>query len=125
MTLLLSCVVAVLFGSGAYLLLKRDLLRVAVGTILLSNAANLWIMSAGLSRGGAPIYPIPHGGQPVSDPLVQALTLTAIVITFGTSGVLLSVVYRVYLGHGSADLQAISEAEVREEAELEEEERRG
>jgi len=122
MTPVLSLAVAVLFGSGAFLLLQRDMLRVVAGTILLSNAANLFIMSSRLLPGmGAPIYPLPPERY-LSDPLVQALTLTSIVITFGVSGVLLSVVHRVYRAYRSIDLRRLAEAEVREEAALEREE---
>jgi multicomponent Na+:H+ antiporter subunit C len=95
MTLALALVGATLFGTGAYLLLKRDLFRVVAGIILISNAVTFFIVAAGLTRGAAPIYPLPEG-RPVSDPLVQAMALTAIVITFGVTAVLLSLVYRVY-----------------------------
>jgi multicomponent Na+:H+ antiporter subunit C len=97
MTLLLALTIATLFGSGAYLLVKRDLIRVVGGVILLSNAANLFIVAAGLSRGVEPIYPLPPD-RSVSDPLVQALVLTAIVIGFGTVAVLLGLIYRIYAG---------------------------
>jgi multicomponent Na+:H+ antiporter subunit C len=50
----------------------------------------------------------------VSDPLVQAMALTAIIITSSVTALLLSVVYRLYVSHGSVDLTDISEAEVRE-----------
>ncbi|MDP9364075.1 MAG: sodium:proton antiporter [Chloroflexota bacterium] len=115
MTLILSLAVAVLFGSGAYLMLKADLLRVVVGMVLISNAANLFIMAAGLTRGVPPNYPLP-AGESVSDPLVQAMTLTAIVISFGVSALLLSLIYRVYTSHLSLDLDDLSAAEEREEA---------
>ena len=115
MTLILALAVAVLFGSGAYLILKRDLIRVVIGMVLISNAANLFIMAAGLTKGAAPIYPLPEG-ESISDPLVQAMTLTAIVISFGVSALLLSLVYRVYTSHLSLDLDDLSAAEEREEA---------
>lgn len=95
MILALALVISILFGSGAFLLLKRDLIRVAAGVILISNAANLFIVSAGLSRGREPIYPLP-AGERVSDPVVQALVLTAIVIGFGTVAVLLGLIYRTF-----------------------------
>ncbi len=97
MILALALVIGVLFGSGAFLLVKRDLVRVVGGVILISNAANLFVVAAGLSRGVEPIYPI-DAGERVSDPLVQALVLTAIVITFGTTAVLLGLVYQIYRG---------------------------
>jgi multicomponent Na+:H+ antiporter subunit C len=113
-----SLTIAILFGAGSYLLLQRDLIRVVVGIILVSNAANLFVISAGLSRGQAPIYPLEEGVE-ISDPLVQALTLTAIVIAFGIAALLMSLVYRVYTSHLSLDLEEISEAEVQEEERIE------
>jgi multicomponent Na+:H+ antiporter subunit C len=115
MLLILALAVAILFGSGAYLLLKHDLIRVVIGMVLISNAANLFIMAAGLSRGQEPIYPL-VADQPVSDPLVQAMTLTAIVISFGVADLLLALVYRVYTSHLSLDIDELAEAEERDEA---------
>ena len=120
MILVLSLAVAVLFAAGAFLVLKADLIRVAVGMILISNAANLFIMSTGLTTGVPPIYPLP-AGEPVADPLVQGMTLTAIVIGFGVSALLLGLVYRVYTSHLSLDLDDLAAAEEREEAEQERE----
>ncbi|MDQ4077319.1 MAG: sodium:proton antiporter [Chloroflexota bacterium] len=120
MILLLSLVVGILFGSGTFLMMKRDLLRVVAGVLLISNASILLIMSAGLSRGSAPIYPLAEGTR-VSDPLVQALALTAIVISFGATALLLSIVYRVYLAHHSVDQEGLLEQETRDEVEREQE----
>jgi multicomponent Na+:H+ antiporter subunit C len=114
-TLIYAVTVASLFGSGVYLMLKSDLLRVVVGMVLISNAANLFIMSAGLSLGAPPVYPLPDDMM-ISDPLVQAMTLTAIVISFAVSALLLSLVYRVYTSHLSLDLDDLAAAEEREEA---------
>jgi multicomponent Na+:H+ antiporter subunit C len=114
MTLVISLAVAVLIGTGSYLLLKHDLVRVVIGMLLISNGANLFIMSSGLSRGAAPIYPLPTDGA-VADPLVQAMTLTAIVITFGVAALLLSLIYRVYVAHATLDTDTLAEAEEEEE----------
>lgn len=108
MILILSLAIAVLFGSGAYLLLKHDLIRLIFGTVLIGNAANLFIMSAGLRRGDAPIYPL---GDETADPLVQAMTLTAIVISFSVSALVLSLAWRVYVSHASVDMRRLSRAE--------------
>jgi multicomponent Na+:H+ antiporter subunit C len=115
MTLILSLAVAVLIGAGSYLLLKHDLIRVVAGVLLISNGANLFVMSAGLSRGAAPIYPLPLTGG-VADPLVQAMTLTSIVITFGVAALLLALIYRVYIAHATLDTDTLAEAEARQEA---------
>jgi multicomponent Na+:H+ antiporter subunit C len=110
MILILALAMAIIFGAGSYLLLKPDLIRVVAGMILISNAANLFIMAAGLSRGREPIYPLPEG-RTISDPLVQAMTLTAIVISFGVAALLLAIVYRVYQAHRSIDIGELAEAE--------------
>jgi multicomponent Na+:H+ antiporter subunit C len=120
MTLVFAIAVGLLIGSGSYLLLKHDLVRVVIGVLLVSNGANLFIMLAGLDRGAAPIYPLPESGE-VADPLVQAMTLTAIVITFGVTALLLSLIYRVYIAHSTLDTDTLAAAEEVEEltAELE------
>ena len=114
MLLLLAIAVAILFGSGSFLLLKHDLIRVAIGMVLISNAANLFIMAAGLSRGQEPIYPVDRD-EAITDPLVQAMTLTAIVISFGVAALLLALVYRVYTSHLSLDIEELADAEERDE----------
>ncbi len=95
MIFLLSLVIGLLFGSGFYLMLKRDLIRTIIGVVLLSNAVNLFIVSAGLTLGVAPIYPL-ESIQNASDPLAQALVLTAVVINFGVSTFALILVYQVF-----------------------------
>jgi multicomponent Na+:H+ antiporter subunit C len=116
--LIISIVISLIFGAGAFLILQRDLFRVVVGIVLISNAANLFVIAAGLARGEPPIYPLPEG-SPVSDPLVQAMALTAIVISFSVAVLLLSLVYRLYVSHRTVDLEDISAREVREAEELE------
>ena len=118
MILVLSLVIAVVFGSGAFLILQRDLFRVVVGIVLISNAAILFIISAGLTRGEPPIYPLPDGAT-IADPLVQAMALTAIVISSSVSALLLSLVYRLYVAHDSVDVEDVSVAERREAEALE------
>ena len=117
MTLYSALAVAVVFASGTFLLLQRDLTRVVVGIILVTNAAVLFIVSAGLSRGAAPILPAGAGG--VSDPLVQAMALTALIIGFAVAALLLAMVYRLYTTHETVDLEEIAAAEMREAENLE------
>lgn len=108
MTILYALGIAVLFGTGAYMMLKRDLMRLIAGMVLIGNAANLFIMAVGLRRGRTPILP---ADDPVSDPLVQAMVLTAIVISFAVGALALALVFRVYGSHASVDLSRISAAE--------------
>jgi multicomponent Na+:H+ antiporter subunit C len=122
MNVILSFVVATLFGVGSYLILKRDLIRVVMGMVMISNAAILFTVAAGLSRGIAPILPVPEGVN-FSDPLVQALALTAIVINFGVTILLLILVYQIWVTHGSIDQATLREAEEQEMAEFEKQQR--
>ena len=110
--------VAVLFGTGTTLALKPDLFRVVVGLALVSNAASLTVIASGLRRGQAPIYPLDQG-QPVGDPLAQAMTLTALVIGFATTALLLAMAYRVYATHRSVDLDDLARSERTTEEALE------
>lgn len=112
MILVYSAAIAMLFGAGAYLLMKPDFIKIIGGIMLISHAANLFIMAAGLRTGSEPIYPIPVN-RTVADPLVQAMTLTAIVISFGVSALLIGLVYRVYQTHRSVDIEIISDIEER------------
>lgn len=123
MTVLLAAAVGVLFGAGAYLMLRPDLLRVVVGMVMISNAACLTLMAAGLTRGRAPIG-VSDGSaaEAVSDPLVQAMTLTAIVIGLAVTALLLTLAYRVYVSHATVDLDELAQEEARAERELEREE---
>lgn len=120
MNLVLSVTVAIMFGSGVYLMLKRDLIRVVVGINLVSNASILFIIAASLFRGGAPIYP-PSTQEQLSDPLAQALALTAIVISFGVLALLLTLVYRIYTSHKSVDQEDLQQAEQSDVAAMERE----
>ena len=118
MILYSALVFAAVFASGTFLLLQRDLTRVVVGIILVSNSAVLFIISAGLTRGVAPIHPR-EGAAPVSDPLVQAMALTALVIGFGVAALLLAMVYRLYVTHHTVDAEEIADYEMRQAEALE------
>ena len=120
MTLIFAIAAATLFGTGAYLLLNRDLVRVVLGVVVISQAATLTLIASGLSRGAAPIYPLPRG--PISDPLSQAMALTAIVIGLAVASLLLALVLRVVRAYGSEDLTEVAEEEAERDARLEREE---
>jgi multicomponent Na+:H+ antiporter subunit C len=101
MTLAIAAVAAVLFGAGSYLLLQRSLIRVVAGIALISQCAIVTIIGSSLSEGRAAIDP--EQGGPLSDPLPQALALTALVIGMGTLALLLALVHRVVVAHGTAE----------------------
>jgi multicomponent Na+:H+ antiporter subunit C len=109
-TLLFALAVGVVFGCGAYLLLASDLLRVVVGLVLVSNGASLALMAAGLRRGQPPILPL-DADRPVSDPLVQAMTLTALVIGMALIALMLVLALRIHDARGTVDLTELRRGE--------------
>jgi multicomponent Na+:H+ antiporter subunit C len=122
MKLAFALTAAMLFGTGAYLILARDLVRVVVGVVLISQSAVLTLMASGLTRGRAPIYPLTESR--VSDPLVQAMALTAIVIGLAMTAMLLALVYRVAVAFRTRELDEVAEEEATHEQQLEREDLR-
>jgi multicomponent Na+:H+ antiporter subunit C len=94
-TLLMSFTAAGLFGIGTYLLLQRRLSRAIVGVGLIGHGANVVFVAT--TRRGRP--PLIGQGPPdeLADPFPQALVLTAIVISFGVTALLLALAYRSWL----------------------------
>ena len=92
MIVLMAGTAAVLFGIGTYLLLQRKLSRLILGIGLIGHGANVVFVTA--TRRGRP--PLVGSGDPdtFADPLPQALVLTAIVIGFDVTALLLSLAYR-------------------------------
>ena len=107
----LAVMLGFLFALGTFLVLRRDMVRVVWGITIISQATNVYLITMGDIGGGIPI--IGHGGAhgPVTDPLVQALVLTAIVIGFGTTAFSLVLTYRVYQEHGTLDLRNLAHEE--------------
>ena len=95
MTVLLALTAACLFGIGTYVVLQRKLSRIIIGVALLGHGANVLMIGSGRA-GNAPI--VGNGDAAgLADPLPQALALTAIVISFGTTALLLALAYRSWL----------------------------
>ena len=95
MTVLLALTAGLLFAVGTYLVLQRGLSRIIIGIALLSHGAN--VLMVGLGRAGR--APIVGNGRPAAqaDPVPQALALTAIVIGFGVTALLLALAFRSWL----------------------------
>jgi multicomponent Na+:H+ antiporter subunit C len=130
---LLSISIALLFGIGTFMILRKDIIKIVLGMTILTHAANLLIISSGIINGAtvpiitdkiaqhssgiiftddlvngvlAPI--VPEGTEMLFvDPMVQALTLTAIVISLATTSFLLILSYRVYKEHGTTDVSKV------------------
>ncbi|MEI2693263.1 MAG: Na(+)/H(+) antiporter subunit C [Anaerolineae bacterium] len=104
MELIFAVVIGVLFATGVYLILRRSIVKLLLGLLLLSHGANLLLLTVGGLRRGAP--PIIEEGVSggLTDPLPQSLILTAIVIGFGLIAFTLVLAYRVDQAVGSDDL---------------------
>ena len=89
--------IGVLASAGVYLLLERNLTRMLLGLLLISNAINLLILNAGGPSGNPPVRGRTSGTETATaDPLAQAMILTAIVITIGVAAFVLALTYRSY-----------------------------
>lgn len=91
--LVLSLLVGVMFGAGVYLLLARSISRALLGILLLGNGANVLFLVASGAAGRAPIVGVADAAQ-MSDPLPQAMVLTAIVISLGMTAFILAMAHR-------------------------------
>ncbi|WNG88281.1 Na(+)/H(+) antiporter subunit C [Mycobacterium sp. ITM-2016-00317] len=89
--------IGVLSSAGVYLLLERNLTRMLLGLLLISNAINLLILNAGGPSGNPPVRGRTSGNDTTTaDPLAQGMILTAIVITMGVAAFVLALTYRSY-----------------------------
>jgi len=95
-----------LFATGTYLLLQKRLSRIIVGLGLIAHGANLLLLGSGGEPGAPPILDPETGARGlISDPLEQALVLTAIVITFGVTAFLLALAYRSWTETGLDEVE--------------------
>jgi multicomponent K+:H+ antiporter subunit C len=94
MELVVALVVGALGGAGVWLVLRPRTFQVLMGLVLLAYAVNLFIFSMGsLAIGQQPVVVegVPADLLHYTDPMPQALVLTAIVISFATSALFLVV----------------------------------
>jgi len=114
MTALLAVVIGLLYTAAIYLMLRRNVVRLVFGLVLLGHAANLLIFTAGgLVRGRPPIVAkgavFPPAG--VADPIPQALVLTAIVIGFAVVSFAAVLVHRAVDRTGTDDVDEMRATE--------------
>ncbi|WP_243290477.1 Na(+)/H(+) antiporter subunit C [Bacillus sp. FJAT-47783] len=106
MEILMSIVAGILFMAATYLMLSKSLLRIIIGTGLLSHGAHLLILTmGGLKQGTVPL--LSEKAASYVDPLPQALILTAIVISFGVTSFFLVLAYRSYQELGTDDMEQL------------------
>ncbi len=101
MELVVASAVGVLTAGGVYLVLRLRAFPVILGLTLLSYAVNVFLFSSGRLATNAPPILSPYGEATYTDPLPQALVLTAIVISFGMTAVLVMVALGAYLESGT------------------------
>lgn len=115
MELLMAYIIGILFGCAIYMMLRRSIVKLVIGLMILSNAANLLIFTvAGLTRGAPPLIPANAGGVvegAVADPLAQALILTAIVIAFGVLAFAVVLIHRAHQVIGTDDLDQMMDTD--------------
>ena len=100
MEALLASAIGVLTAAGVYLILRAQTFPVILGLSLLSYAVNLYLFSMGRLVIGAPPI-VREGVTTYTDPLPQALVLTAIVITFAMTALVVVLALRAYLETGT------------------------
>ncbi|MDK2841904.1 MAG: multicomponent Na+:H+ antiporter subunit [Anaerophaga sp.] len=115
MELIIAIFIGFLYACGVYLLLRRSIVKLILGVFVLSNATNLIIfLSGGIQRNG--ISFIGEQAEKASletmtDPLPQALVLTAIVISLGISAYILALKYKYFEKTGTHDLDQLSKTD--------------
>lgn len=111
---LMAVAIGILYATAIYMMLRRSIVKLVIGLMLLSNAANLLIFTtAGMTRGAPPL--IPEGMSApvgmVADPLPQAVVLTAIVIAFSVLAFAVVLIRRAYEVVKADDLDKMKETD--------------
>lgn len=111
MEFLLAILIGLFYAAGLYMILRRSLVKLIIGIILLGNGANLLIFLLGrLTKGLPPIIPGESKVilQAYADPVPQALILTAIVIGFGLQSFAIILIKRAYKVAKTDDLDLMN-----------------
>ncbi len=111
MELLLIFLIGLLYSSGIYLMLRKSMVKLLIGLVLLGNGANILIFLMGdIAKGRPPIIAADAGvfTQMYADPVPQSLILTAIVISFGLQAFAIILLKRVYIITGSDNLDTLN-----------------
>jgi len=111
MEVVLAIITGILYAAGIYMMMRRSIVKLSIGVILFSNGVNLLIFLSGrLKKGKPPLIP---GSSDVfieayTDPIPQALILTAIVISFGLQAFAIVLVKRAYKVLHTDDLDQLN-----------------
>lgn len=94
MEILVALMIAVMTSCGVYLILRLRTFPVVLGLTMLSYAVNIFLFAMGRLRADAPA--VIGAAQDYTDPLPQALVLTAIVIGFAMTAFLMALALRAW-----------------------------
>lgn len=112
MEIIIAILTGILYTAGAYMILRRSILKFIIGIIFLSNATNLLVfLSAGIVPGQPVFVNAENTSVPAADPLPQALVLTAIVIGFGIVVYTLALKYKFFITTGTDDLDQLKKTD--------------
>lgn len=100
----LLLLIAVLVGAGVVLVLERSLSRIVIGASLITYGVNLLVLMAGGRAGSPPLIGQSEVAD-MSDPLPQAMVLTAIVIGLALTAFMLAMSYRTWQLNGNDEVQ--------------------
>ncbi|MDI6814231.1 MAG: sodium:proton antiporter [Desulfitobacteriaceae bacterium] len=101
LNLFTALAIGLMFALGVFQIMRRNLIRVAIGLIILTNAVNMFLLTSGAYDGLVAAY---YGSQgQISDPLPQALVLTAIVIGAGFFAFSLALLYVIGFRYKTSD----------------------
>lgn len=111
MELLFAITLGIMVGCSVYLMLRARTFAVILGLTLLSYAVNLFLFASGRLTPGS--VPLVNAGiaTPLPDPLPQALVLTAIVIGFAMTAVVIVLALRSIAEHDSDHVDGQTERE--------------
>ena len=107
MDLLKALAIGAMFGIGVFQILRRNVIRSAIGLLIISNAVNLFLLSTGAYQGAVAAYANVTGQR--SDALPQALVLTAIVISMAGFSLVLALLYVLSTRYHTVDSDEIAE----------------
>ena len=107
MEIIMSMLGGFLFMVGTYLVLSKNIIRMIIGSSVLTHGANIMLLTMGGLKGGLPPL-LRLDADTYVDPLPQALILTAIVINFGITSFILVLGYRTFKVTGTAEMDRLN-----------------
>lgn len=111
MILVLAVVIGVLWATSIYMLVRRSIVRLLIGLVLLGHASNLLLLVVNGPQPHRPplVRSVADDAADLADPLPQSLVLTAIVISFSLNALAVGIVRRTHEVFDTDDVQKVTE----------------